>query len=296
MRPLVHDDEEPDASHPLHFPVEATALVFLAAATGTRRIAAYGLPLSPIRGQPQGRIRLIFLIFFVFLIFLIFLIFFLERGERMRHIVPNPAHVPKHEGEDRSQSHEGGDQGSFEGCDGKQETQHPPDQYHSGGEREEAQPHKDHEDSNDKEISHTRALLGCSAGPLGGLAPRCITRALPRGHGAQLGSGWAPCRRRWALHHPSRACHTPRQPTMPQRGLDVHHKQCPTVETVAKVVGHGYPRGAQEGHCTCHRPCQRSPHIAQWFDKESGLPNRYAWRAAMPEPLPSLAVDCSSSV
>jgi len=54
---------------------------------------------------------------------------------------------------------------------------------------------------------------------------------------------------------------------MPQSGMDVHHKQRLTVETVAKVVSHGYPRGAQEGHCTCHRPCQRSPHIAQWFDK-----------------------------
>src|SRR6266446_549442 len=127
MRPLVQDDEEPDASYPLRFPAEATALVFLAAATGTRRIAAYGLPLSPIRGQPQARILLIFLIFFVFLVFLIFFVFFLERGERMRNIVPNPAHVPKQEGENHSQSHEGGDQGSLEGRDGKQETQHPPD-------------------------------------------------------------------------------------------------------------------------------------------------------------------------
>src|SRR5207302_10486314 len=109
-----------------------------AADTGTRRIAAYGLPLSPIRGQPQGRILLIFLVFvfLVFVVFLIFLVFFLEIGERMRNIVPNPAHVPQQEGEDRSQSHEGGDQGSLEGRDGKQETQHPPDQQHGGGEHE----------------------------------------------------------------------------------------------------------------------------------------------------------------
>src|SRR6266478_9390325 len=115
MRSLVHADEEPDASPPLHFPVEATTLVFLAAAAGTRRIAAYGLPLSPIRGQPQGRILLIFLVFLVFLVFLIFFVFFLEIGERMRHIVPNPAHGPKQEGENRSKSHEGGDQASLEG-------------------------------------------------------------------------------------------------------------------------------------------------------------------------------------
>src|SRR6266436_5184266 len=164
MRPLVHDDEEPYASHPLHFPVEATALVFLAAATGTRRIAAYGLPRSPIRGQPQGRILLIFLVFLVFLVFLIFLVFFLEIGESMRHIFPNPAHVPKQEGEERPQRHEDGDQSSLEGRDGKQETQHAPDQQHSGGECEYNQNHKDHEDSNDKKISHTRALLGCSSG------------------------------------------------------------------------------------------------------------------------------------
>src|SRR2546427_3527619 len=37
MRPLVHDDAEPYASHPLHFPAEATALVCLAAATGDRK-------------------------------------------------------------------------------------------------------------------------------------------------------------------------------------------------------------------------------------------------------------------
>src|SRR2546428_5730707 len=34
---------------------------------------------------------------------------------------------------------------------------------------------------------------------------------------------------------------------MPQSGMDVHHKQRPTVETVAKVVGHGYPRGRKRG-------------------------------------------------
>src|SRR5216683_1837287 len=146
MRPLVHDDEEPDASHPLHFPVEATALVFLAAATGTRRIAAYRLPLSPIRGQPQGRILLIVFVFvvLVFVVFLIVLVFVLEIGERMRNIVSNPAHVPQQKGEDRSQSHEGGDQGSLEGRDGKQETQQPPDQQHGGGECEYDHHHKEH--------------------------------------------------------------------------------------------------------------------------------------------------------
>jgi len=30
---------------------------------------------------------------------------------------------------------------------------------------------------------------------------------------------------------------------MPQSGIDVHTKQRPTVETGAKVVGHGYPWG-----------------------------------------------------
>jgi len=30
---------------------------------------------------------------------------------------------------------------------------------------------------------------------------------------------------------------------MPQRGIDVHNKQRPTVETVAKVVDHGYHMG-----------------------------------------------------
>ena len=105
---------------------------------------------------------------------------------------------------------------------------------------------KDHEDSNDR----YPVRVPCWAVPqdLEGVAPRCITRARPRGNGAQLGSGWAPCRRWWALHHPSRACHTPRQPTMPQRGMDVHHKQRPTVETVAEggwVIG--IPGGRKRG-------------------------------------------------
>ncbi len=59
---------------------------------------------------------------------------------------------------------------------------------------------------------------------------------------------------------------------MPQSGIDVHNKQRPTVETIAKVVGHGYPMGSKEVHRTCHRRCQRSPHIDQWFDKSPGFP------------------------
>ncbi len=63
---------------------------------------------------------------------------------------------------------------------------------------------------------------------------------------------------------------------MPQSSIDVHNKQRPTVETVAKVVGHGYPMGSKEVHRTCHRRCPRYPHIDQWFDKSPGLPSRCA--------------------
>ena len=61
---------------------------------------------------------------------------------------------------------------------------------------------------------------------------------------------------------------------MPQSGLDVHNKQRPTVEMVAKVVGRGYPMGSKEVHRTCPRRCQRYPHIDQWFAKTTG----YCWR------------------
>ena len=60
---------------------------------------------------------------------------------------------------------------------------------------------------------------------------------------------------------------------MPQSGIDVHNQQRPPVETVAKVVGHGYPLGSKEVHRTCHRRCQRSPHIDQWFDKSTIFSN-----------------------
>src|SRR6266568_4615363 len=103
----------------------------------------------------------------------------------------------------------------------------------------------------------------------GSLPAGCITtRAPPRGNGERPSSGWSPCRRRWALpHHSCGPGRTPRQPTLPQSGIDVHNQQRPPVETVAKVVGHGYPLGSKEVHRTCHRRCQRSPHIDQWFDK-----------------------------
>jgi hypothetical protein len=60
---------------------------------------------------------------------------------------------------------------------------------------------------------------------------------------------------------------------MPQSGIDVHNKQRPTVETVAKVVGHGYPIESKEVYRMCHRRCQRYPHIDQRFDKSTPLSN-----------------------
>jgi hypothetical protein len=51
-------------------------------------------------------------------------------------------------------------------------------------------------------------------------------------------------------------------------------KQRPTVEMVAKVVGRGYPMGSKEVHRTCHRRCQRDPHIDQWFDKSTDFPTQ----------------------
>src|SRR6266446_3735138 len=249
MRPLVQDDEEPDASYPLRFPAEATALVFLAAATGTRRIAAYGLPLSPIRGQPQGRILLIFLVFvfLVFVVFLIFLVFFLEIGERMRNIVPNPAHVPQQEGEDRSQSHEVVIRAPWKVVTGNRRPNTLPTSNMAA------------ESTNRPSTTRITKTAPTRRYPIhvpswaaqqdlsGSLPAGCITtRAPPRGNGERPSSGWSPCRRRWALHHPS--CgpgRTPRQPTMPQSGIDVHNQQRPPVETVAKVVGHGYRMGSK---------------------------------------------------
>ena len=60
---------------------------------------------------------------------------------------------------------------------------------------------------------------------------------------------------------------------MPQSGIDVHNQQRPPVETVAKVVGHGYPLESKAVHRTCHRRCQRYPHIDQWSEITTGFPN-----------------------
>ena len=74
---------------------------------------------------------------------------------------------------------------------------------------------------------------------------------------------------------------------MPQSGIDVHTKQRPTMEMVAKVVGQGYPMGSKEVHRTCHRrTChrryQRSPHIDQWFDKSLVFSNGLGgWKVSL---------------
>src|SRR5262245_48949607 len=67
----------------------------------------------------------------------------------------------------------------------------------------------------------------------------CLTRAPPRGNGERPGRGWSPCRRRRALPYLSHGeCHIPRKPALAHGGIDVDKKQSPTVETVAKGVGH----------------------------------------------------------
>ena len=69
---------------------------------------------------------------------------------------------------------------------------------------------------------------------------------------------------------------------MPQSGIDVHNQQRLPVRTVAKVAGHGDPLGSKEVHRTCHRRCQRSPHIDQWFDKSVVFSNDLGgWKASL---------------